>query len=271
MIARNPGSLSLKVEDLCLLEEFQINYLPGWIPEREFAAVLWAHPLIKSVMLKKCPDIEDFIERIMDQFGPVASNSELLSYSKKVVNTISDMLGYNVAPEIYDAQEFHCWDFCEVTNIVSLIGKTVFDIGSGTGRVALEAAEHADIVFAVEPVQRLRRFIRDKSIYLGLENVFVVDGFGHSIPFPNRFADVLITSHALGWHLDKELAEFERVIRPGGFIIHCPGTGDWEGDRKQHERLIGPSWSYEFARYREADGPKRKYWKQVCFDSDTKI
>ncbi len=54
--------VSLDVEDLFLLESFQISYLPGWIPEREFAAVLLAYPSIKRFLLTKCPSITGFVE-----------------------------------------------------------------------------------------------------------------------------------------------------------------------------------------------------------------
>ena len=76
-------------------------------------------------------------------------------------------------------------------------------------------------------------------------------------------ADVVISSHALGWRLEDELAEFERVAAPGGYIIHCPGTAEIAAEEQQHRRLIEMPWSYRFARYREADGWKRKYWKQL--------
>ena len=80
---------------------------------------------------------------------------------------------------------------------------------------------------------------------------------------PDNYADVLITSHALGWKLEDELWEFERVVKKGGFIIHCPGTADEDGDEYVHYRLISPDWQYDFSGYRESDGWKRKYWKQL--------
>ena len=56
---------SLEVEDLYLLETFQIGYFPGWVPERELAAVLWAYPSIKQFLVKKCPPINDFIKDVL--------------------------------------------------------------------------------------------------------------------------------------------------------------------------------------------------------------
>ena len=48
--------VSLSVEDIYLLESFQIDYFPGWVPERESAAVLWAYPPIKTFGKETSPD-----------------------------------------------------------------------------------------------------------------------------------------------------------------------------------------------------------------------
>jgi ubiquinone/menaquinone biosynthesis C-methylase UbiE len=255
---------SFRIEDLYLLESFQISYLPGYLPEREFAAVLWAYPPIKTFLEKKCPDIVSFIERIMAENAPAKDQQQLAEFSDRVVWTIADLLVYNKCPEEYDKQEFNNWDFTEVTSITPLNGKVVIDSGAGTGRVTLEAALTAKHVYSIEPVTRLRQFIREKAKEKGLTNVFVLEGFQHTIPLPDRFADVLLTSHALGWQLEGELQEFERVIREGGFIIHCPGTAEESlNDEHKHQRLVSEDWQYEYSRYQEADGWKRKYWKQV--------
>jgi len=255
--------VSLEAEDLFLLESFQIGYLPGWVPEWEFAAVLHAFPALRRFLVRKHPPIADFVERVLAQHQPAADQRELEACVDRLVWTIADLLVYNKCPEAYDSQAFHNWDFREVTSITPLHGRIVVDGGSGTGRVALEAARTALHVFAVEPVAGLRQFIRDKAADLGLYNVFVVDGFLHAIPLPDEFADVLITSHALGWRLKDELREFERVVKKGGFVIHCPGTAEKSSEEEQHSYLISPACCYEFSRYREADGWKRKYWKQL--------
>ena len=254
----------LEAEDLFLLEPFQIGYLPGWVPEQEFAAVLSAHPSIRRFLVARCPTIAAFIERILAQPRPSMSQDELKECTDRVVWTIADLLVYNKCPEVYDSLDFHNWDFSEVTSIVALDEAVVIDGGAGTGRVALEAARTAKWVFAVEPVARLREFIREKASEADLSNVFVLDGFLHAIPLPDRFADILITSHALGWRLEEELAEFERVVRADGFILHCPGTAETAAEEQsQHSLLLSPEWHYDFSRYRESDGWKRKYWKRL--------
>ena len=194
-----PG-VALTVEDLLLLEPFQIAYFPGWVPERELAAVLWAHPMLRRFLVVRCPDVAGLLQSAMAQYGPAQDDQELARCGDALVWTIADLLVYNKCPEVYDSLAFHKWGFAEVTSVVALNEKVVIDAGSGTGRVALEAAHTARHVFAVEPVGRLRQFIRSKAAAAGLKNLFVLDGFLDAIPLPDAFADVLITSHALGWH-----------------------------------------------------------------------
>jgi SAM-dependent methyltransferase len=255
------NGVSLEVEDLYLLESFQISYLPGWVPEREFGVVLQAYPSVRRYLVKRYPPIADFVDQVVTQVDPVVEQQELDDCIDQLVWTIADLLVYNKCPEAYDSQEFHDWDFNEIMAITPLDHKVVIEGGAGTGRVTLEAAQAAHQVFAVEPVSRLRQFIREKASRADLRNVYVIDGFLDAIPLPDHFADVLITSHALGWRLESELGQFERVVKKGGFIIHCPGTT--RSEEEQHTRLVSADWRYEFSWYQAPDAPKRKYWKRL--------
>ena len=255
-----PG-VELVPEDLYLLESFQLGYLPGWAPESELACLLRAYPGIETFMRKRHPPIDGYLDRIIRE-NPGSGNCTHAA-AQEVLWTLADMLVYSRCPEVYDSLEFHGWDFGEITSIVSLKGATVLDAGAGTGRVAFEAVLHADEVYAVEPVGRLREYIRDKARGKGLRNLHVTDGFLHRLPFPDGFFDVLITSHALGWELERELPEMERVVTRGGFVIHCPGTSASEGSTGNHMVLTSPPWNYRFSVYEESDGSKRKYWKEL--------
>jgi SAM-dependent methyltransferase len=257
----------LEIDDLFLLESFQIAYLPGWVPEREFAAVLHAKPEIRRFLAARCPQIASFMDSLLAKYIGPYDAEDLIASGDIVVWTIADLLVYNKCPEVYDRLPFHQWDFSEITSIAELPGKVVIDAGSGTGRVALEAAGTAGLVYAVEPVSRLREYIRTRAIQKNIGNLYVVDGFLHSLPFPNGFADIIITSHALGWQLENELKELERVTKKGGTIIHCPGTAETDSDETTHKTLIGLPWDYAFSVYEEPDPPSggsrlRKYWKR---------
>ena len=149
----------------------------------------------------------------------------------------------------------------ELTALVDFTGKTVIDVGAGTGRLALLAAEAgAAAVFAAEPVANLRRYLKERARARGLRNVFPVDGLITDLPFPDTFADVVMGGHVFGDEPEAEYAELARVVRPGGMIILCPGNGD--RDDARHAFLIAAG--FRWSRFEEpGDGMKRKYWK-VC-------
>jgi len=255
----------LEIDDLFLLEAFQIAYFPGWAPERELSMVLHARPEIRKFLITRCPEVKGFIDRIYQDHGGSGNAEQLEAASETLIWTLADSLVYNKCPEVYDRLPFHKWDFSEITSIIDLTSRVVIDVGAGTGRVALQASETAAVVFAVEPVSRLRQYIRDRIQQKGITNLYVVDGFLHSLPFPTASADVIITSHALGWQLENSLREFERVAKPGGAIVHCPGSSESGLEEAKHNTLIAEPWKYEYARFEEPDAPSgglvRKYWK----------
>jgi ubiquinone/menaquinone biosynthesis C-methylase UbiE len=139
------------------------------------------------------------------------------------------------------------------------VGRIVLDIGSGTGKLAFIAAQNAAAaVYPVEPVGNLRVFLREKASRLGYKHVYPGDGLITQIPFADGFADITLCGHVYGDKPEGELAELERVTRPGGMVILCPGTSMTENST--HEVLAAHG--YQWAIFEEpGDGPKRKYWK----------
>jgi SAM-dependent methyltransferase len=262
-LRRTFQGVELGVEDLYLLDAFQIGYLPNRVPQREFAAVLWANPSIKRFLVTKYPPIAGFIENVLNRFGPAANQQKLEEYSDQFVWEIADQFVYIKRPDIYDERVDLGWDLEEVLAIVPLEHKVVIDAGAGTGRIAFAAAQTADLVFAVEPVSSLRQFIREKASSTGVTNLFAIDGFLHAIPLPAGFADVLITSNAVGWQLEDELPEIERVVKSGGYAIHLFSHADHEQAGPLHTLLTSPGWYYTYSRYKGKDDWKGKYWKQI--------
>ncbi len=53
--------------------------------------------------------------------------------------------------------------------------------------------------------------VKEKAKKAKINNLYIIDGFLHSIPFPDGYFDVMITSHALGWHLEEELANLNAL------------------------------------------------------------
>lgn len=80
------------------------------------------------------------------------------------------------------------------------------------------------------------------------------------IPFNSGFADVTMSGHVFGDNPLEEWSELERITKPGGVVILCPGNND--KDNSVHSLLIeqGCLWS----RFEEPrDGMKRKHWKTI--------
>ncbi len=86
------------------------------------------------------------------------------------------------------------------------------DVGAGTGKLSRALQRLAGHVIAVEPDDRMRAVLQDRS-----PGVEVLAGRGEAIPLPDESADGVFISSAWHW-MDPELAlpEICRVLRDGG-------------------------------------------------------
>ena len=155
----------------------------------------------------------------------------------------------------------HDGAFSVATAAVDLDDKVVIDAGAGSGKVALEAVRHARHVFAVEPVARLREFMRDRAAASAITNLFVLDGTLDAIPLPTDTADVLLTCRAIGWRLEEELVEIERVVRAGGVALHLGHPHPPPDESHLHQRLIEVG--YSIVTYPEGQEQRTSYRKRI--------
>jgi SAM-dependent methyltransferase len=244
-----------------LLERVQLSWFPGWVPENELAIALQANPIVDWYLRHKCPDLVPWLDKLSSEYQNTTSLSveEIRQAECKILSTINDLIVYVLDPSIYDAQPFLRWDSDELRQLVDFTGKIVIDVGSGTGRLALIAAETAVVVFAVEPVANLRRYIKQKAEKNDFDNIFPVDGLIAEIPFPDDFADVTMAGHVFGDDPSAEYPEMERVTRTGGMVILCPGSSLSE---PFHEYLLFQD--FKWSEFEEPTaGVKRKYWKVI--------
>ena len=252
----------LSFNHILLLDTIQLRSIPDFgLPEKDFAIALKHNPPVEWFLKAKCPPIAGYIDSVMAQATGQASGDEIRRTEQAVLRRLGDLLTYVLEPEAYDNQPFLKWDKNELLSLTDFSGKVVIDIGSGTGKLAFIAAEKAKTVYAVEPVENLRAFLRNKAARLGLRNFYAVDGLITQIPFETGFADITMGGHVLGDDFGTESREMERVTAKGGSIIHCPGNND--KDNKKHDFLVNNG--YQWAVLDEfTDGKKRKYWKQIA-------
>jgi len=243
---------------LLLLEEVQIGWFPRFnVPEAEFATALRAYPTVEWYLRHKCPQVNAWLDRVLERHPwdlPDLKPAELA-----VLTCFEDLLVYVHDPSIYDAQPFLKWDDRELTSLVDFSGKTVVDVGAGTGRLTF-AVKDARAVFSVEPVANLRAYIRRKAHEREMTNIYPVDGLITQIPFHDQFADITMGGHVFGDEPEAEYAELRRVTRPGGSIILCPGNRDV--DDAAHHFLLSKDFRWE--RFEEPNsGMVRKYWLRL--------
>jgi len=250
---------NLSFNTLLLLEREQLAWLPGWLPERELATALKANPVVEWYLRHKNTGIGLWVDAVLPQAISDPSPSEVRACEEAVLNSMNDLVCYAVDPEIYDNQPFLRWDSHELSDLVDFAGKSVVDIGAGTGRLTLVAAENgAAYVFAVEPVSNLRVYLKAKARKNGFHNVYPLDGLITDLPFPDDYLEVVMGGHVFGDHPQAEYDEMLRVVKPGGMLILCPGNNDLDDDR--HAFLLDRG--FQWARFEEPiDGLKRKYWK----------
>jgi ubiquinone/menaquinone biosynthesis C-methylase UbiE len=255
--------VDLEIEDLLFLESFQIKYLKDRLPEDYLTVLLSANPAIAKFFKSKYPPIASFVDSLLSNNIPPADSFKVEYTCKEVLLEVAELIVYNKFPEHYDRKSPIKWELDDIIDSSFLKGKTVIDAGAGTGRIAFMVAELAKKVYAVEPVSSMRAFMIEKARKENIPNVYVMDGFLDAIPLPDNAADILITSNAIGWNLEEELSEIERVLKNGSQAIHL--IYDIMGIRKNPLKgvLDLPRWNYKLINYKIESGLKYKYTKTV--------
>ena len=93
-------------------------------------------------------------------------------------------------------------------------GKTVVDLGSGTGKFLPSLAPTSAEIIAIEPVAAMRQRLMDDH-----PDARVEAGSATAIPLPDACADAVVCAQAFHWFANSEaLDEIHRVLKPGGFL-----------------------------------------------------
>ena len=229
--------------------------------KNNLAIALAGNPAVMWYVTNKCPEQRENYELLVNEAKGSHSKESVRQAEIFVLNALDWAVVY-VYPEIMEKLPYiRDWNDERLLSITDFTDKTVLDIGSGTGRLAFAAATIARTVYACEPVDRLREYMREKQKRLEIDNVYILDGSIDRLPFPNEFFDIVVSGHTAGDDCEAEWREMSRVTRPGGYVIDCPG----EDDRKKPE---GPlqGWidlGFEYSHYvSKTGGDVYRYWKQ---------
>jgi SAM-dependent methyltransferase len=101
------------------------------------------------------------------------------------------------------------WDALELAP-----GSVAIDVGAGTGKLTAPLVARGAAVTAVEPVSAMR-----DRLAAAVAGATAVDGTAERLPVPDETADAVVAGQAFHWFANgRSLAEFHRVLRPGGAL-----------------------------------------------------
>lgn len=248
---------------ITLFEKVQLEWLYEWKNREQLGILMNHYPSVSWYMKHKAPNLKEAFDELEQTYKEISSNQPIKEIEKAFLLSLEDWIIYVTEPDCYDKLSFNKWDDQELLSITDFQDKVVVDIGSGTGSQLFRIAPHAKEVYAVEPIGHLRTYLKDKAKKLGFDNCYVMDGVMLDIPFPNEFADIVVSGHVFGDHPLEELKEIFRAVKVGGYAILMPGNNDVDNDA--HQVLLEDNWSWD--RFLEPGpdagyGWKRKYWKK---------
>jgi len=116
-----------------------------------------------------------------------------------------------------DAILAHLRDWCSLTP-----NSLIADIGAGTGMLAEVFLANGNRVLAVEPNADMRQQMRPSvEQHLGTTPgpLTIIDATAEATTLPDASVDIVAAGRAFHWFdKDRALAEFRRILKPGGWI-----------------------------------------------------
>ena len=232
-----------------LLERFQIRLMIdycGWGSDKEMwkrcmGIALRGNPVVAWYFKARSPESASKIDELILAVPATFDLDELQDAEMFALLSVEDFI-IHTTPE---AMSLKCdyilgWNKEKLFELADFSGKTVLDVGAGSGRLSFAAAEKAAYVYASEPVDTLREFLRDTVKKNGIANIRVLDGYITELPFPDNTFDIVMSGHVHGDDWDAEIAEITRVCKPGGWLLNCPG--DSEGNIAMQPELTSRGW-----------------------------
>lgn len=224
-----------------LFDRWVLAYILKGVENLEYvkymAMALYKYPYVKEFIKAKAPECLKFLEAIENVDCSIYSLEELREAETKILQMHETFVVYAYPKVMNQVNYIRNWKEYYLYRLVDLNEKVVLDVGAGTGRLTFAASKKAKMVYASEPCDMLREYMRDYIKNNKISNVRVLDGFVECLPFEDDTFDVVISGHVIGDDYDKEIAELSRVVKNGGYIVACKGDDEFKRKAPNQEMV----------------------------------
>jgi len=139
-----------------------------------------------------------------------------------------------------EARPGYPYEVMEYIRSLSPPDAIIADIGAGTGKFTVLLAQRGYEIFAVEPNDDMRGFLRENLA--PFPKVKIIDGAAEATTLPERCVDVITSAQSLNWFdIDAFRVECGRIGKPGVLVIvvYNYSSAEDHGSPSRYEKSTG--------------------------------